>query len=459
MKKFQVFTPSQYVEQMLDEVGYQGSEILKKTFLENSVGEGNILLTAVKRYIVVAKQEKYSWKEIKSDLEKYFVGFEVDEIVLNTCIKRLNQLVAEYEIKGVKWNIRKEDYLKSSIEIRADYIVGNPPYITYQELKEVDRVYLKENFISCRKGKFDYCYAFTEKSLKDLSEIGKLAYLIPNSIFKNVFAQNLRNLIIDNLMKIIDYKHTHIFEKVLTSSSIIVINNNVYKRKFEYIDVDFQKNFFVDKVLLQNKWYFFEDHIKQNDKETILFGELFKVANSVATLSNKVFVISEGTELENEVIRPAASPRKFAKNIAERIIFPYKYENANFIKYSKEEFELNFPKATSYLREQKKTLDKRKSDGEWFEYGRSQGLKFMNQKKLMISSVITEKVHVYELDAQTIPYSGFYIIPVAEKNLDFAKEILESKEFYNYLETRAINASGKSIRISVNDVKNYPIKV
>ena len=83
----------------------------------------------------------------------------------------------------------------------------------------------------------------------------------------------------------------------------------------------------------------------------------------------------------------------------------------------------------------------------------------MNQKKLMISSVITEKVHVYELDAQTIPYSGFYIIPVAEKNLDFAKEILESKEFYNYLETRAINASGKSIRISVNDVKNYPIKV
>ncbi|HHK5580760.1 TPA: DNA methyltransferase, partial [Streptococcus mutans] len=126
MKKFQVFTPSQYVEQMLDEVGYQGVGILKKTFLENSVGEGNILLTAVKRYIVVAKKEKYSWKEIKSDLEKYFVGFEVDEIVLDTCIKRLNQLVAEYEIKGVKWNIRKEDYLKSSIEIRADYIVGNP---------------------------------------------------------------------------------------------------------------------------------------------------------------------------------------------------------------------------------------------------------------------------------------------------------------------------------------------
>ena len=29
----------------------------------------------------------------------------------------------------------------------------------------------------------------------------------------------------------------------------------------------------------------------------------------------------------------------------------------------------------------------------------------------MISSVITEKVNVYDLDERTIPYSGFYIIP------------------------------------------------
>lgn len=64
MKKFQVFTPSQYVEQMLDEVGYQGVGILKKTFLENSVGEGNILLTAVKRYIVVAKKENIHGRKL-----------------------------------------------------------------------------------------------------------------------------------------------------------------------------------------------------------------------------------------------------------------------------------------------------------------------------------------------------------------------------------------------------------
>ena len=77
----------------------------------------------------------------------------------------------------------------------------------------------------------------------------------------------------------------------------------------------------------------------------------------------------------------------------------------------------------------------------------------------MISSVITEKVNVYDLDERTIPYSGFYIIPKGDRTLEFAKQILESEEFYKYLETRAINASGKSLRISVNDIKNYPVNL
>ena len=181
---------------------------------------------------------------------------------------------------------------------------------------------------------------------------------------------------------------------------------------------------------------------------------MFKVSNSVATLSNKVFIIpeQEDLDLEDEILKLAASPRKLSKNIVDKIIFPYKFVNNELIRYSREEFERVFPKATRYLREWKDVLDNRKSDGEWFEYGRSQGLKFMNQEKLMISSVITEKVNVYELDSQTIPYSGFYIIPLAEKVLIMQK-ILESEDFYDYIETRAINASGKSIRISVNDVK------
>ncbi|MDU4454239.1 MAG: BREX-1 system adenine-specific DNA-methyltransferase PglX [Streptococcus mitis] len=460
MEKFQVFTPEKYVHFMLDKVEYDGKNILKKYFLENSVGEGNILCVAIKRYIEVALKYKYSISSIKSDLEKYFVAFEIDPQLKENCLKKLDNIALEYGIQEVNWQILSDDYLRYNLKMRFDFIVGNPPYITYQELNLLDRKFLKNNFISCKKGKFDYCYAFIEKSLLDLKKTtGKMCYLIPNSIFKNVFAENLREIFKKNILQLIDYRHTHIFGKILTSSAIIVIDNSRISKYLEYIDSDFNKSFLIKKEDLGSKWYFIENiEFKANQ---LTFGELFKVSNSVATLSNKVFIIPdpEDLDLEDEILKPAASPRKLSKNIIDKIIFPYKFVNNELIRYSGEEFEINFPKATRYLLGWKEVLDNRTSDGEWFEYGRSQGLKFMNQEKLMISSVITEKINVYELDSQTIPYSGFYIIPIAEEGLDYARNILESEDFYNYIETRAINASGKSIRISVNDIKNYPIRL
>ena len=418
------------------------------------------MCVAIRRYIEVALKHRYSTSSIKSDLEKYFVAFEIDPQLKENCLRNLDNIALEYGIQEVNWQILSDDYLRYNLKMRFDFIVGNPPYITYQELNTMDRSFLKNNFPSCKKGKFDYCYAFIEKSLLDLKKTtGKMCYLIPNSIFKNVFAENLREILKKNILQLIDYRHTHIFGRILTSSAIMVIDNSKICNYLEYIDSDFNKSFLIRKEDLGSKWYFTENiEFKVNQ---LTFGELFKVSNSVATLANKVFLIpeQEDLDLEDEILKPAASPRKLSKNIVDKIIFPYKFVNNELRRYPREEFERIFPKTTRYLREWKDVLDNRKSDGEWFEYGRSQGLKFMNQEKLMISSVITEKVNVYELDSQMIPYSGFYIIPLAEKGLDYAKKILESEDFYNYIETRAINASGKSIRISVNDVKNYPIRV
>ncbi|MFI3083637.1 Eco57I restriction-modification methylase domain-containing protein [Streptococcus sp. 2022WUSS135] len=459
MKKFQVFTPMQYVDMMLDEAGYFGEDILKKNFLENSVGDGNILLQAVKRYVSEGINSGYDLSVLKSDLENFFVAFEVDKDVIKKCINRLNKAMEEFGIFNVKWDIRNEDYLKSDLYKKFDFIIGNPPYITYQELTIDNRNYLRQSFTSCSRGKFDYCYAFIEKSLNNLAtKNGKMAYLIPNSIFKNVFAANLRKIMINNIIKIIDYKHTHIFGKVLTSSSIIILDNTEYRSIIDYVDIDNKRNLQIDKERLQDKWYFVEYNAYLNENR-ILFGDLFKIANSVATLANKVFIVPDEVELEEEVIRPAASPRKLANQAAERIIFPYTYEGDTLKKYLPNEFTDSFPLVTKYLKKHRDILKNRKADGEWFEYGRSQGLRFFNQPKLMISSVITESVKVYELDADTIPYSGFYIVPKRNVGLEIAKEILESKDFYNYIESRAINASGRSIRISVNDVRSYPVKI
>ena len=49
-KKCQVFTPENYVMELLDIVGYKHN-LYGKKILENSCGDGNILVAVVQRYI------------------------------------------------------------------------------------------------------------------------------------------------------------------------------------------------------------------------------------------------------------------------------------------------------------------------------------------------------------------------------------------------------------------------
>ncbi len=102
----------------------------------------------------------------------------------------------------------------------------------------------------------------------------------------------------------------------------------------------------------------------------------------------------------------------------------------------------------------------RKSDKSalWFEYGRSQALVGINKRKLLMSTVISSRVEVYDLSAESIPYAGMYIIPITdndEMNLQRAREILESDEFYQYVQNIGIHINGNSVRITSKDIENY----
>lgn len=469
--KCQIFTPEEYTRKMLDIIGYNGKSIIEKKVLENSCGDGQILKIIVEKLINEMVKSDMSNLEIKEVLKDNVIGFEIDENVYSQCIDNLNAVAQLYNIENVQWSVYNEDYLKTSLSYKVDYIVGNPPYITYQELLEEERIYLRQNFISCSKGKFDYCYPFIEKSINDLNDFsGKMAYLIPSSIFKNVFGNNLRDIILPSLTGIYDYRGTNIFENALVSSSIIQIDMaKIGQEYLDFTDVASNKKICVEKKNLSGKWKFFE--IEETTLPQKKIKDYFKVSNSVATLLNDAFVVKEYTILDNQyvccnkmliersILREAASPRGKNYNKKELIIFPYYYENSILKEYSEQEFFEKFPKTYEYLETFKSKLEKRKSDkkANWFEYGRSQALKYLDQEKLMLSSVVTDKVKIYNLSKETIPYSGFYIIPTGSLSLSYAKEILETSDFYEYLQIRGINANGKSLRFSVNDFMEYPI--
>ena len=76
-------------------------------------------------------------------------------------------------------------------------------------------------------------------------------------------------------------------------------------------------------------------------------------------------------------------------------------------------------------------------------------------KKLLISTVVTNEVNVYETGTKSIPYAGIYVISEKGYDLKIAKKILESKEFLKYVHGIGTPASGKSLRITAKDINEF----
>ena len=203
------------------------------------------------------------------------------------------------------------------------------------------------------------------------------------------------------------------------------------------------------------------------------FSEYFEVRNSVATLCNKAFVLKkyeerdhyyivENHRIEDTLVKDAVSTKSLNKRgRRDKIIFPYQIINGQKRDYTSDEFREKFPGATAYLQQFMTELTNRKADknAEWFQYGRSQAITRIWEEKLIISMVITQKVHTYIAGVEAVPYAGYFITckENSELTLQDAKEILESEDFYKYVEICGTPTTPTSYRISVDDIKDYMI--
>lgn len=469
----QISTPDKYVEDMLDRIGYV-KNLVGKTVLENSCGQGNILVPIVNRYMKDAKAQGLSNEHIAEGLSKDIIGFEINREQREKCIEHLNKICSFNDIKNVRWNIRKEDYLTyNADEIKASFIVGNPPYITYHDMTEEERMYLREHYEVCKKGRFDYCYAFIEASVNALKTDGKMIYLIPFSIFRNRYARKLRDFIVDGMTEVVDLSGEKVFPGITCSVAFLLYEKGNYNDKIVYeenetgIKTVIQKNYLCGN---NKKWVF--QKVVDGEKQ---FGMYFNVHNSVATLLNEAFLIRPTKEderffyveqhrVEKEICLKAISTKSEKKKSTEQqyIIFPYNRGGKEICKYEEQEFEQLYPYAYQYMRHFEKKLKDRKSDknAQWFEYGRNQALKELWKEKLVLPMVITRQARVYWGEKDAVPYAGYFITQKKDScyTLDDAEKILQSTEFYQYVRMVGTPTTETSYRVSVNDIKHYKFK-
>lgn len=466
-KKCQVPTPKEVVDQMLDQIGYR-RDLYGKRILENSCGEGMFLVEILRRYIQDCRMQGKSEEELRIGIQRDIHGFEKDRRMHRECISHLNAVAAEHGLTDIHWNIKRRNALPKMKRGRYQYVVGNPPYLSYPDQDDETRVYLRTHFDSCDQGKPDIYYAFIEASLNALAPDGKLVYLVPGNFMKNLYAEHLRQLLLPSLYQILNYSHQPLFEGYLTSSVILLCDRNRQEAVVQYEDVHYANKLQMPKAEMSGKWIF--RRCDRSAENMVCFSDMFCAHAPVATQLNEAYllknwqyadngvILCDKFRIEVAVVRDAAGPNALQRNQAEKILFPYAYDEAGIlIRYSEEEFSECFPGAEAYLKQFSGRLNARCKDkkAKWFEYGRSQLLAHLQQEKLNLSTLITCFPRIYSLDARTVPYAGICVIAREGGSLAQARKILESPQFMDYVKKVGVCASGESYRISPRDINLF----
>jgi len=257
-KKCQIFTPVEIVRKMLDYLGYSNG-LYGKSILESSCGDGQFLKEIVKRYIEDCNLNKYKKSKIKKGLEHDIFGIELDKGQYDACIKNLDKISNQYGIQRVKWNLINGDALRTPFNNKFDFIIGNPPYVSYWDLDISERNYIHKKYTACQYGACDYCYAFLQESIESLNTHGRLVYIIPNSLFKTKSGKNLREILKPMITDIYDYSTTKAFEAVLTASAILVVDCSTNTQMITYHNLAQKTEFIVPKKSLGDLWLFVDD--------------------------------------------------------------------------------------------------------------------------------------------------------------------------------------------------------
>lgn len=453
-----IYTPKEMVKKLLSLCGYKNKLILGKHVLDNSCGQGAILKEVVTNYIKAARRIKMNDCLIKKDLETFIHGYDIDQKAIDVCVSELNIIAQQFGIYDVEWNIHCTNFLNIEHKEKYDYIIANPPYINYTDIDEEERSGLKK-FSTCNFGKYDYYYAFIEAGIKSMVKDASMVYIVPNSFLKNNSGKELRRCIKPFLTDLIDLSEIKVFKNATVSTCIIKLekrNTEVFKYSLasKHVSKVIKKEDIEDKYLYEIN----------TDSEILTFGEIFNVFSSVATLLNKAFLISSDSDIDLSelIIRPAASPKNLNYNKEQHIIFPYSFDKQGMlIKYTEDEMIQLFPSCYNHLLLWKDDLENRDSDQntKFYEYGRSQALTKINCNKILVSTIVTNNIKCYLLDKNTIPYSGLVITEKGNGySLNLAKDILESPDFFNYINNVAVSANGVSKRISSKDIINYNVR-
>jgi len=379
------------------------------------------------------------------------------------------------------------------IDTKFDVIVGNPPYMSTEDIKEftpLEKPIFEEIYQSAYK-QYDKYFLFIEQGINLLKENGYFGYIVPSKFIKVTSGKKLRKFISDNnlLDSLISFGSNQVFNNKTTYTNILILSKKK-NEKFNYISVNklnewkVQKN--ITSILLSNEvikddnWVLIPPHLKNiYDKiisNSILLKDLVledNIINGIQTSSNPLYIHlysklkkEDSTyyyiekdkkiwKIEKELTQPyyqtTKNDTKFNtfKDVQPNsfVIYPYKFDsNGNLKLVSLDDLKANYNGLYSYFTHYKEKLVSRDispeaNDFDWYKFGRSQHLTSAICESKIIVGVLSNG-YKYSIDYNSTFVSsggtaGYAMIKIpneSDYSIYYTQALLSSKylEWFAY---------------------------
>ena len=445
-----------------------------------------------------AKSELKELKKLKIQLDK--LEQEQDDILTN-------QLYSN----AFEWRFEFPQLLDENGKFTGfDIVIGNPPYLRIQGIRDTNPAFAEELVKKYRSatGSFDLYAAFAERGLQVIRQSGIVNYIMPDKWTNAAFGKGLREVVSKQkaAYKIISFGAYQVFNASTYTALQWFIPNSEHLEYYQ-LDRNLETNQELDiylksikdnntsiidaKKLDKNSWVLTvgatSTILQKLESHPRRISDIFdKIFQGLATSKDDVYFLYDCIEndeniigyskqldriinIEKGLVKPLLKGEDVHRydNIKTNryVIFPYKIDNGKAVLYTENDLSVLFPNGYTYLKECEDILRSREKgrfniDGEWFQYGRKQGILSAEKEKLVAPDISMGGNFAYDVEGkfyQTTTIYGYIKKSEISESYKFWMALLNSRLCWWFLTNTGTTLANGFFRFKPDYIKPFPV--